>query len=217
MLREALLRGQRQGWGATAVLPEGARSHEWASSLDDELEVLFLPPSQAAVANLIRNNSQKVILHTNFTAYDAAAALAARAHSNVHVIWQAQSNLVPTLPGRLRAVIKYTLARRLVDAIIGVAPHIVRDIVRRGASAQRTLYLPNAVDTDRFRPARPEERRAARASCHRMPKRPAMGLNACSRTSPPAARSASRNSIRMKKMPSPRSVECWSEWMTLAP
>src|SRR5712691_11332504 len=49
-----------------------------------------------------------------------------------------------------------------------------------------------------------------------MPKRPATALNACSR-SLDLARSASWNSVRMKKVPPPCSVECWSEWMMFAP
>src|SRR5712691_1818784 len=49
-----------------------------------------------------------------------------------------------------------------------------------------------------------------------MPKRPATALNAGSR-SLDLARSASWKSVRMKKVPPPCSVECWSEWMMFAP
>src|SRR5579859_7428863 len=50
-----------------------------------------------------------------------------------------------------------------------------------------------------------------------MPNRPAIGLKARSRSGLLVARSCSRNSVRMKKMPPPCSVECWLEWMMFAP
>lgn len=161
MLREALGSAQQRGWSATAVFPEAARGRDWARALDGEFEVLFLPPSRAGVAGLIRRGS-RTILHTNFTAYDLATALAARGDPETHVVWQAQSNLVATLPGNLRAFIKYTGARRLVDAVVCVAPHIAREVLRHGAPPRRTLYLPNAIDTGRFRPPAPEARDEAR-------------------------------------------------------
>jgi glycosyltransferase involved in cell wall biosynthesis len=163
MLREALTRAKKRGWHGLAVFPEAARGRDWANALADEFEVQFLTPSTAAVAGLLANE-QRTILHTNFTSYDLAAALAARQARNIHLVWQAQSNLPDTLQGQVRAFIKYTAARHLVDAILCVAPHIADEIRRRGAPPQRTLYLPNAIDTRRFRPPRPEERQQARAA-----------------------------------------------------
>src|SRR5260370_3848842 len=48
-----------------------------------------------------------------------------------------------------------------------------------------------------------------------MPKRPAIGLKALSMSS--LSRFSSLNSVRMKNVPPPCSVECWSEWIMLAP
>src|SRR6266851_713047 len=48
-----------------------------------------------------------------------------------------------------------------------------------------------------------------------MPKRPAIGLKAFSMSS--LSRFSSLNSVRMKNVPPPCSVECWSEWMMFAP
>lgn len=163
MVREALVRARSRGWRATAVFPEEAGGRRWARDLAGEFEVRFLPPSRSAVAALLRPG-ETAILHTSFTLYDLAAALAARGHANVHVVWHAQSNLVPTAAGRARSLLKYTASRRLVDAVVCVAPHVVEQVVRAGASRRRTLYVPNAVDTGRFSPRSPRERAEARAA-----------------------------------------------------
>lgn len=60
-------------------------------------------------------------------------------------------------------------------------------------------------------------RRAAWASRQSMPKRPAIAVNACSISWPLVARSASRNSVRMKNVPPSSAVECWLELMMFAP
>ncbi len=163
MVREALLRAQGQGWRAIAVFPEEARGRAWGRALADELEVAYLPPSRAAVARLVAEE-ETVILHTHFTRYDLPAALVASRRLNAHVVWHAHSFLRSTPPARLRGLVKYMLGRRLVDAIVCVAPHLVRELVRRGASRRQTLYLPNGIDTARFSPAPPHARAAARAA-----------------------------------------------------
>jgi glycosyltransferase involved in cell wall biosynthesis len=163
MVREALVRARTRGWEATAVFPEAASNHEWARALAEEVEVAFLSPSRTAIAALLEA-AETTILHTHFTTYDLPAAVAARDGSKVHVVWHVRAFLPREPSRRLRSIVKYTLTRRLVDALVCVGPHLVDQLVRSGASRRRTTYLPNGIDTSRFRPPPEDARAAARAA-----------------------------------------------------
>jgi glycosyltransferase involved in cell wall biosynthesis len=163
MVREALVEANARGWRATAVFPERAREQPWVSDLAGEVEVVFLPPHREAVAGLVARKTE-TILHTHFTAYDLPAALCARGRPDVHTIWHAHSFPAAVPLARLRSRAKYTLARRSVDAIVCVAPHLADELASRGAPARRLLYLPNGIDTARFSPPSAQERTAARAA-----------------------------------------------------
>ena len=163
MLRQALLRAQERGWDAAAVFPEEAQGRKWAHSLAEEVEVAFRPPRRAAVEDAL-SAAGTTILHTHFTKYDLPAVLAARGRGQTHVIWHVRAFLPKRPSRRLRTIVKYTFARRSVDAIACVGPHLVEDVVRSGASRRHTTYLPNGIDTNRFRPASPDECAAARAA-----------------------------------------------------
>jgi glycosyltransferase involved in cell wall biosynthesis len=163
MVREALVRARTRGWRATAVFPEAARDHEWAQALAEEVDVAFVPPSPAAIGALLEDGDT-TILHTHFTSYDLPAALAARGGSRVRVLWHVRAFLPREPSRRLRSIVKYSLTRRVVDALVCVGPHLVDQLVRSGASRRRTTYLPNGIDTSRFRPASADARAAARAA-----------------------------------------------------
>ena len=163
MVRQALLRAQSRGWDAAAVFPEEAQGREWAHSLADEVEVAFRPPTRAAVEDVV-SGDETTILHTHFTKYDLPVLLGARGRGQTHVIWHVRAFLPKEPSRRLRSIVKYTFARRSVDAIACVGPHLVDDVVRSGASRRHTTYLPNGIDTTRFRPASPGECAAARAA-----------------------------------------------------
>jgi glycosyltransferase involved in cell wall biosynthesis len=163
MVREALVGARERDWTVTAVFPEQARDHDWARALAEEAEVKFLPASRAAVAELVAAD-ETAILHAHFNSYDLVAALAARGRPGVRVVWHAHG-IVPHAPvARLRSFAKYTAGRRLVDAIVCVGQHLEQGIVRSGASRRQTVYLPNGIETDRFRPATAQARQAARES-----------------------------------------------------
>jgi glycosyltransferase involved in cell wall biosynthesis len=163
LVREALVRAQRRGWQATAVFPEAARDRDWAHALANEVELAFTPPSRAGVAALL-DDGATTILHTHFTTYDLPAAAAARGRPSVHLVWQVHGSLPREPSRRLRSTVKYTLTRHLVDAIVCVGPHAVGQLVRSGASRRRTRYLPNGIDTSRFRPPSADARKASRAA-----------------------------------------------------
>jgi glycosyltransferase involved in cell wall biosynthesis len=163
MVREVLLRAQARGWDAAAVFPEEARGRDWANLLAEEVEVSFRPPTRAAVEEVL-SAGKTTILHTHFTKYDLPATFVARTRPQTHVIWHVRAFLPKAPARRLRSMVKYTLARRYVDAMVCVGPHLVDDLVRRGASSRQTIYLPNGIDTTRFRPASPAARAGARAA-----------------------------------------------------
>lgn len=162
LVREALVRAQNRGWHATAVFPEKASDHEWARALADEVEVVFLPPSPQALAGLHRRG-ETTILHTHFTTYDLPAAMVARGRPGVRVIWHLHASFPDKRTRRLASILKYSLTRRLVDAIVCVGPHLVQGVVNVGGSRRRTMYIPNGIDTSRFRPSPPDARMAARS------------------------------------------------------
>lgn len=163
MIRESLLRAQGRGWEAAAIFPEEARDRDWARALGAEVEVAFRPPTRAAVEDALAATGA-TILHTHFTKYDLAAALAAHGRQQAYVIWHMHAFLPKRPARRLLSIAKYTLARRSVDAIACVGPHLVEEVVRSGASRRRVIYLPNGIDTSRFRPASPSTRAAVRAA-----------------------------------------------------
>lgn len=163
MIRESLLRAQTRGWYAAAVFPEEARDRDWARSLAAEVEVAFRPPTRAAVEDAL-SATRTTILHTHFTKYDLAAALAAHGRKQAHVIWHVHAFLPKRPFRRLLSIAKYTLAGRSIDAIACVGPHLVEEVVRSGAPRRRVIYLPNGIDTSRFRPASPSARAALRAA-----------------------------------------------------
>jgi glycosyltransferase involved in cell wall biosynthesis len=162
MLREALVRARARGWRATAIFPEAARDRDWARALAEEVEVAFAAPSRAAVASLAEAG-HPTILHTHFTTYDLPAAAVARSRPGVHVVWHVHASLPREPSRRLRSIVKYTLTRSIVDAIVCVGPHLVDQLVRSGASRRRTTYLANGIDTSRFRQPSPDARPRARA------------------------------------------------------
>ena len=102
MLRAALVRAQARGWRATAVLREEARDHAWARALAEEVEVAFLPATRTAIDDLLVGD-ETAILHTHFTMYDLAAALAARRRPQTHVVWQVRSFLAQATTARVRS------------------------------------------------------------------------------------------------------------------
>ena len=104
------------------------------------------------------------MLHTHFTRFDVAAVMAARRRPGVSVLWHIHSPQKPALAVRARNLIKYGLLGRRTFRILCVAPDIAVDVRRRGGPADRVEFFPNAIDTERFTPAGPSERAAARAA-----------------------------------------------------
>jgi glycosyltransferase involved in cell wall biosynthesis len=51
---------------------------------------------------------------------------------------------------------------RRIDACIAISRDLEAEFLDAGVGRKKTLFLPNGVDTERFRPSRPEEKKALR-------------------------------------------------------
>jgi glycosyltransferase involved in cell wall biosynthesis len=89
------------------------------------------------------------------------AALAARAFTRTPVVFYAQTEGV--LSGSALRRLGSLLYRR-TNALACISRAIEREALAAGISRERVHYVPNPVDTERFSPATPEERRRLRAS-----------------------------------------------------
>ncbi len=157
-----------RGWRAEVVLPERAAGCEWLGSLEDSGAKLRFAPAVGRdgtrrwLRELAESEDGSMIAHTHFTGFDVAAALAAAGTKRLRVVWHVHSALSasPAIVGR--NIVKFGLLGRAVEAIICPAPDLVGALVERGAPAGRIEFVPNAVDLERFVPAGPADREAAR-------------------------------------------------------
>jgi glycosyltransferase involved in cell wall biosynthesis len=91
------------------------------------------------------------------------AAIAARASTGTPVLCYAQVEGI--LSGSALRTAGSFLYRR-ADALACISRTIEREGLAAGFSRDRVFYIPNPVDTTRFSPASPDQRRAARAELH---------------------------------------------------
>jgi glycosyltransferase involved in cell wall biosynthesis len=184
----ALARAVRgRGWSVELVFPASARGNDWLDALAAEgvrCHLLALGveggPSRwaSAVANeatrnrwrsraaswisaLVAADSAPTILHTQFTLFDMPAAQAARTARQARVVWHEQSARPGGVVGEIGGALRYRVFARDVSEFLCVAPDIAEVVARQGAG-DRARVLANAVDTERFTPASPAERAAAR-------------------------------------------------------
>jgi len=186
----ALARSVRaRGWSAELVFPESARGREWLSSFEEagvpyhvldlgaggggaRWAAAFATEATAGrwqghvarwIAELLAADPGPTVLHTQFTLFDMPAAEAARSAPATRVVWHEQSARPDGLVGEVGGALRYRLFARNVSAILCVAPDIAEVVARQGAG-DRASVLPNAVDTERFSPARLSRRDAVRES-----------------------------------------------------
>jgi glycosyltransferase involved in cell wall biosynthesis len=184
----ALARAVRaRGWSAELVFPESARGRDWLSAFDEagvpyhvldlgatgggaRWAAAFATEATAGrwhgrvahwIAELLAADPGPTVLHTQFTLFDMPAAQAARSAPATRVVWHEQSARPDGLVGEVGGALRYRLFARDVSAILCVAPDIAEVVARQGAG-ERASVLPNAVDTERFSPARLSRRSAVR-------------------------------------------------------
>jgi glycosyltransferase involved in cell wall biosynthesis len=172
MVRAVAAECERRGWEFEAVFDAAARDRAWYADLGQEMRVRTGPPGagRGALAAFVRSlvderegdRAGPTILHTHFTGFDVAAALAARGRDDVRVIWHLHTRLDPGPRVALRNALKFRVVGRGVSRIVCVGPDIAAAATRRLAPADRLEVLANGIDVSRFTPPSDAERRAAR-------------------------------------------------------
>lgn len=166
MVRAVLDGGRRRGWEVQAVFTDVARERAWLQELREEgLACRTVPSGRAAVARTVDElaaSDEETILHTHFTAFDLAAARAARRHRHVLAYWHLHSALRAGPWWWVRNAAKLRLLSRGVEEMLCVAPNILEQARARLAPAERLALVPNAIDLTRFPLASDEDRRTAR-------------------------------------------------------
>ncbi len=168
MVHAVLSAGRSRGWPVEAVFSQTAEQYDWLHEFtDDDIPVRFVPTDSrrklhAWLVDLLNERSDPTVLHTHFTSFDIAVAMAARHRQNTAVFWHVHSFLHTDPIARIRNIVKYALAGRLVDGILCVTPEIANNVKRRLGPADRVMFFHNAIDTDRFPLIDQEQRASAR-------------------------------------------------------
>ena len=156
MLHAVLSAGRSRGWPVEAVFSQTAEQYDWLHEFtDDDIPVRFVPTDSRRklhtwLIDLLNESVEPTILHTHFTAFDIAAATASRRRKDTAVFWHVHSFLHANPIARIRNIVKYAFAGRLVSGILCVTPEIATNVKRRLGPADRVMFFHNAIDTDRF-------------------------------------------------------------------
>lgn len=168
-MARAVLRGAlRRGWSAELVFEQEAEGLPWVADVEaDGIRVRFMPVQsrrrlRALVDAMLDESDAPTLLHTHYTVFDIASALAGGRRPGVAVVWHLRTRLVPGWKAKLRNRPKFGLVGRRVDMIFGNAPDMVEEAIARGAPAARTEFLANPIDTSRFPVVTPDGRRRVR-------------------------------------------------------
>jgi glycosyltransferase involved in cell wall biosynthesis len=166
MVQAVLDGGRRRGWAVQAVFSEVARDRAWLSELREAgLDCRLAPTGRRSLDGPLKEllvTGEPTILHTHFTAFDIAAASAARRRPEIIAYWHLHSALRPGAWWRARNAVKFGLLSRGVEEILCVAPNI-RDQARdRLAPSDRLAVVPNAIELTRFPLVTPERRQKSR-------------------------------------------------------
>ena len=161
MLRAVLRLGLERGLRAEAVFEEGARGRAWLATLEaDGIPVRFVCHDELGA--LLDEDDGPTILHVHFAGLQVEAARAARRRANTRCWWHVHTTLNTGPVAWARNAGRFGLVARSVEEILCVAPDLADGVRRRLGSKAKVVFVPNAIDLDRFRPLDPQERRAAR-------------------------------------------------------
>jgi glycosyltransferase involved in cell wall biosynthesis len=168
MLQSALTTARREGWRAELVLPDHVRDRDWVNDFEREgIDLRFVSTDSRVrlrreIAALVRASNEPTVLHTSFTSFDVAAALAGRRRDDVAVFWHMQSRLNAGPVVTARNIARFSVLGRMVHRILCVAPDVVDAVRGRGAPRDKVMLWPNAIDLARFPPVDETRRRVAR-------------------------------------------------------
>jgi glycosyltransferase involved in cell wall biosynthesis len=115
-----------------------------------------------AVAALAAESRSPTILHTHFSAFDVAAAHAARKEPRACVIWHGHSMRRPGWKATAGGILTYRVFARNVSEFLCVSPDVMQKITQL-APRKCVRFFPNAIDAELFAPPTAEERSRARA------------------------------------------------------
>jgi len=169
MLRAVMGAAARRGWECEAVFSPTSRERAWLAELEqDSIPYRFSPESASRreltgwVADLLAEREGPAVLHTHFTRFDVAAALAGGNRDRTAVIWHVHTPHLEGAPAFARSYLKYAVFGRRTDQILCVSPGLVKTTTRADAPSKKVEFLHNAVDVDRFPVLTDAQRRAAR-------------------------------------------------------
>jgi glycosyltransferase involved in cell wall biosynthesis len=164
-LHSVLGLARQRGWEVEAVFPAEARERPWVSGLlESGIGVSFASGSRSELRRWLDSrldeSSGPTILHTHFTVYDVAAALAARRRRDVVVYWHVHSVLSRRPAAVAANVAKFTLLGRWVDRILSPADDVAAEVRRRrlGDQGGKVSVLPSSIDPAAFPLLEPEQR-----------------------------------------------------------
>lgn len=172
MLGQAAREAAARGYPTTVLLSEVARERPWLGELESVADVRFAAapgsrvrgaaPAMQAIASALGHGPGSAVVHTHFGSFDIPAALVRLRDRSATVFWHEHGPVLDDPRSRLRNTARYATLGPLVSAMLCVSPDIRRQLRQRLAPARKLRDFPNAVDTTRFAPARPDERDAAR-------------------------------------------------------
>lgn len=158
-----------RGWTFEIAFSPTARGRPWLRELEaDGIPVSFVPERTWPngfnwLVRRLRLDRRPTVLHSHFSGYDLmAAAASVSVRSPIVVFWHVHSRIRTEPLVRARNIVKYAVLGRAVDSILCVSPDIADAVRQRGARRRQVLFVPNAVDTTRFRPPTALERAEAR-------------------------------------------------------
>ena len=177
----ALAAGARdRGWDVQVVFGADSAACGWIGDFERDgtplrfVELGSRRTLRREVAGLLAESDLPTVLHTQFTAFDVPAALAARRRPGTGVVWQLQSPARTDPLGWARGVVKLGVLGRLADRIVCVAPDLAEAVRRRGAPRDRVVFVPNATDTSAFGLVSAADRAQARAQLDLPPHEPVL-------------------------------------------
>jgi glycosyltransferase involved in cell wall biosynthesis len=178
---------QKRGWSIELVFSELSRERHWLAEVERTgIPYRFVdlgrgrarrwsswvafetsgrhwrPPTTRALEAVLSETAAPTVLHTHFSAFDVAAAHAARSSGHASVVWHHHSMRRPGWRATVGGLVTYRVFARNVSRFVCVAPDVTT-AVRRLAGRDRVEFVPNAIDPQFFSPATASARRQARA------------------------------------------------------
>ena len=167
-LQSVLGEARARGWDVEAVFPHEAGDRSWL----DELRAAGIPVQLASGSRRELTDwlsgrlgaGEPTVLHTHFTVYDVAAALAGRRRPQVSVYWHVHTVLSDRPRVMLANAVKFAIFGRYVDRILSPSADVAQEVRRRrfGDRSGKVSVFPNAIDPEAFPTPSPRQRAAFR-------------------------------------------------------